>query len=95
MPTTHRWVVDAMEESSASIEVDGGAMVTVPKWLLPDGAREGDVLRVTHDRPAKGERSALTIDVDSAETKKTLADSAARVKRARTAQRDPGGDITL
>jgi hypothetical protein len=69
MPTTHRWVVDAIQESSASIEVDGGSTVTMPKWLLPDGAREGDVLRVTHDRPAKGERSSLTIDVDASATK--------------------------
>jgi hypothetical protein len=63
MPTTHRWVVDAIQEYSASIEVDGGAMVTMPRWLLPDSAREVDVLRVTHERPAKGQRSALTIDV--------------------------------
>ena len=91
---THRWVVDAIEESAASIEVDGDAMVTVPIWLLPAAARQGDVLRITHDRPPQGERSTLTIEVDAAATKKALAESAAQVSKART-KKDPGGDITL
>jgi hypothetical protein len=91
---SHRWVVDAIEESAASIEVDGDAMVTVPLWLLPAAARQGDVLRITHDRPPKGERSTLTIEVDAAATKKALADSAGQMSEART-KNDPGGDITL
>jgi len=91
---THRWVVDAIEEAAASIEVDGNAMVTVPIWLLPAAARQGDVLRITHDRPPKGERSTLTIEVDAAATKKALAESAAQVSKART-KNDPGGDIIL
>jgi hypothetical protein len=91
---SHRWVVDAIEESAASIEVDGGEMVTVPIWLLPAAARQGDVLRITHDRPPHGERSTLTIEVDAAATKKALAESAAQVSKART-KKDPGGDITL
>jgi len=90
----HRWVVDAIEESAASIEVDGDTMVTVPIWLLPDAARQGDVLRIAHDRPPKGERSMLTIEVDAAATKKALADSAAQMSKARN-KNDPGGDITL
>jgi hypothetical protein len=79
-----RWVVDALEENSASIEVEGGAMIHIPQALLPSGAREGDVLRVT-------------IEVDAAATKQALDASAAQVKKARdaSAKRDPGGDITL
>ena len=43
------WVVDQMEEGTASIEVDGDRMITVPRRMLPNGVREGHVLRVTID----------------------------------------------
>lgn len=94
-PTQHRWIVDSIEEFVASVEVDGGKMITVPQWLLPDGAREGHVLRVQHDRPAKGPRSTLTIEIDEAATKQALAASAAQVKKTVRQPNDPGGDIKL
>lgn len=94
MPTTHRWVVDAIEESTASIEVDGRQIITVPQWLLPATARQGHVLAVTHERPPSGGRSVLTIEVDESATAQALAASAAQVKRRR-GKNDPGGDITL
>ena len=90
----HRWVIDSIEEHAASVEVDGGDMVTLPRWLLPDGSKQGDVLTVLHDRPQKGLRSMLTITVNAAETKKAMAESAAQVKKG-TSKNDPGGDITL
>src|ERR1700726_3927922 len=46
----HTWVVDVIEESSASIEVDGRSVTPIPVWLLPEGVKEGDGLSVTHDR---------------------------------------------
>jgi Protein of unknown function (DUF3006) len=91
----HRWIIDTIEENAVAIEVDGNNIVTVPRWLLPDGARQGDVLAVRHDRPSKGRRSALTIEVDAAATKQSLADSAAQVKKGTKRSNDPGGDITL
>ncbi|HEY4218611.1 MAG TPA: DUF3006 domain-containing protein [Gemmatimonadaceae bacterium] len=94
-PQQHRWIIDSIEEFVASIEVDGGKMITVPQWLLPDGARQGHVLVVHHDRPAHGIRSALTIEVDDAATKKALADSAAQVGKHTRQPNDPGGDISL
>jgi len=93
--STHRWVIDAFEENAASIEVDGETMVTMPRWLLPDGAKQGDVLEVRHDRPPKGQRSTLTIEVDAAATKQALAESAAQVKKGAKRPNDPGGNITL
>ena len=97
MPSTHRWVVDTIEESAAAVEVDGNTIITLPIWILPAAAREGDVLRVSHERPPKGQRSALMIEVDPTATKQSLADSADQVAKAkaRTKQIDPGGDITL
>ena len=85
-PTTnqHRWVIDSIEEHVASIEVDAGQMITLPQSLLPAGAKQGDVLRVS-------------IELDPAATKQAMADSAAQVKKGMDAsrKRDPGGDIKL
>ena len=91
----HRWVIDSIEEFVASVEVDGGKVITVPQWILPDGAHEGHILAVQHERPAKGQRYVLTITIDEAATKKALADSAAQVKKGTRASNDPGGDIKL
>lgn len=83
-PHTHRWVIDSIEEKAASIEIDGGTMIQLPVSLLPPGAKDGDVLRVT-------------IEADPTATKQALDDSAAQVKKVRdaSAKRDRGGDIVL
>ncbi|HVX38436.1 MAG TPA: DUF3006 domain-containing protein [Gemmatimonadaceae bacterium] len=91
----HRWVVDAIEEFVASIEVDGGKTLQVPQWLLPDGARDGDALSVHHERPARGTRSVLTIEIDAAATKDAYEKSKAQVAGIKKQSTDPGGDITL
>ena len=80
----HRWVVDAIEEKTASVEVDGDMMITVPASLLPKGVLSGHVLKVT-----------ILFDEDA--TQRALEDSASQVKRGRDAsrKRDPGGDIKL
>jgi len=67
--SNHRWVVDVIEDGSASIEVDGRSVTPIPEWMLPVGVREGDVLSVTHERE-EGE-SVLAIRVDP-EAKKTI-----------------------
>jgi hypothetical protein len=87
----HTWVVDVMEDGSASIEIDGRTVTPIPVWLLPDGVKEGDVLAVTHDR-GQG-RSALLIETDPEAKKKALDKSARQVSRKSKADR--GGDIQL
>jgi hypothetical protein len=91
----HRWIVDSIEESVASVEVDGERMITVPQSLLPSGAKSGQVLSVRHDLSADGRRSTLTIEIDEAATQKALAASAAQVKKGTRQKNDPGGDIVL
>jgi len=93
--SAHRWVVDSIEESMASVEVDGKSMITVPQSLLPSGAKQGHVLAVKRDISADGMRSALSIEVDVDATKRALAESAAQVKKGSKGKTDPGGDITL
>jgi hypothetical protein len=94
MTKEHRWIIDSIEEGVASIEVDGNTMINVPQALLPATAKEGDVLRVTIDRPPKGSRAMLTVDVDSGATKQALSESAQQLSKARS-RKDPGGDIKL
>lgn len=93
-----RWVVDSIEESMASIEIDGDKMITVPLSSLPRGVRQGDVLRVTtRQEPSDDpddEVHSISITIDEAATKQALAASAAQVKKGKRSN-DPGGDITL
>lgn len=93
----HRWVVDSIEEFVASIEVDGGKMIQLPLWILPDGVREGQVLAVHHDRPTAGATSVLRIEIDHAATTAANAKSADQVAKikSQSRSRDPGGDIVL
>jgi hypothetical protein len=87
----HTWIVDVIEDGSASIEVDGRTVTPIPQWMLPEGVREGDVLSVTHDR---GEgKSALLIKTDPEARKKALDRSAKQV--ARKSKDDHGGDVSL
>lgn len=86
-----RWVVDSVEEGIAAVHQDDGRLVHVPAWVLPAGAREGDVLSVEHS--AADGTSSLRIAIDRAAT-----DDAIRISREQVQRRqphDPGGDIVL
>jgi hypothetical protein len=89
--STHQWIVDVIEDGSASIEVDGKTVTPIPQWILPEGVKEGDVLSVTHDRE-RG-KSALLIETDPQARKKALDKSAKQVSRK--SKTDRGGDIQL
>ena len=87
----HIWVVDVIEDGSASIEVDGRTVTPIPQWMLPEGVKEGDVLSVTHDR--KQGKSELVIETDPEAKKKALDRSERQVSRK--SKSDRGGDIQL
>jgi hypothetical protein len=84
MRDSQHWVIDAIGDGTASIELPGGKLIQLPASVLPKGAKQGQVLRVT-------------LDVDDAATKDALARSAAQVKKGSEAsrKRDPGGDVAL
>ncbi|HET7275261.1 MAG TPA: DUF3006 domain-containing protein [Longimicrobiaceae bacterium] len=42
----HRMVVDRFEGDLAVVDVEG-QMLDLPRWMLPEVTREGDVLRVS------------------------------------------------
>jgi hypothetical protein len=99
MRSDHRWVVDGIEEGMARVEEDGARMLVVPAYLLPKGAREGQVLRVTRSESAGTKEASvtLTVRVDDAATADALARSRETVARAsaQSKRRDPGGDVAL
>ena len=88
---SYSWIVDGLEENVARVEVDGD-VYTVPRWLLPDGVREGDVVRVDQKREAA--RTVLTVERDDEATRAALDRSAEQVREQGTAT-DAGGDIVL
>jgi hypothetical protein len=88
----HSWTVDVIEEGSAAIEVDGRQITPIPRWMLPEAAKEGDVLAVTHERSR--ERSLLTIEIDREATREALRRSRKQVAE-NPSRGDKGGDVTL
>ena len=87
----HTWVLDVIEDGAASIEVDGRTVTPIPQWMLPEGAKEGDVLSVTHER--KEGKTVLIIETDPEAKKKMLDRSEKQVSRK--SKNDRGGDIKL
>jgi hypothetical protein len=77
----HIWTVDAIEDDSAAIEVDGRQVTTIPRWLLPSAAMQGDVLAVRHERGAA--RSILTIELDEEATRTAFETSSDQVETMR------------
>lgn len=84
MSDAQHWTIDSIEEGVAAIELPEGQMIHLPMTLLPSGAKQGQLLRVT-------------LDLDAAATKHAQRKSAAQTKLGSEAsrERDPGGDIAL
>jgi len=91
----HRWAIDALDEGVVRIEEDGKRLLTIPRYLVPSDAREGQLLRVTHIDV----QGVLTVSVaiDAEATTAALASSVATTKRAmvHSKRHDPGGDVSL
>lgn len=86
----HTWVIDAIEDDSAAVEVDGRQITHVPRWLLPSDARDGDVLTVSHARSAS--RSTVSIEVDPDAKRELLIRSRERIEDAPASGQ---GDVSL
>ena len=86
----HTWVVDVVEDDSTAVQIDGREITPLPRWLLPAGAQEGDILRVTHART--GSRSTITIEVDRSASRLAVEHSADQLREA---PRSGRGDIDL
>ena len=91
----HAWRIDGIEEGVARVEEDGERMITLPRHLLPAGAREGQLLRVT--RSEGEDHVTLTIAIDEPGTASELAGSKAQTAAtlSQSRKRDPGGNVSL
>jgi hypothetical protein len=90
----HRWAIDRLEETTASVVHDGDRVFHVPRALIPAGAREGDILDVRVTVGAGGELVTTSVRVDSEATHAAMDASTLQVKRVPPGN-DPGGDIVL
>jgi len=95
--TSHRWTIDGISEGMARVEEDGERVITVPAYLLPAGAREGQILQVTTAAGKDEGTLVVTVAADEAATTESLAKSKATMARAmaQSKKRDPGGDVAL
>lgn len=67
------WVVDGIEGHLARVELEDGELVDLPLSSLPDGVREGDVLRM-HE-----EGGDFTLEIDHTETARRRAGAQAQL----------------
>ena len=88
---TREWRIDSLEESTAAVE-EHGSLLHVPRWMLPAGAKENDIVRVAVAEEHGQRRIALRIDHDA--TGAALEASRRQVE-ATPPQNDPGGPIQL
>lgn len=89
--TPRELVVDRFEGDYVVLEVDGEGTVDLPRWLLPRGIAEGDLLRATVG-PADGVwRIEIESDPGETEARRKAAEAAVE----RLSARDPGGDLQL
>ncbi len=92
---THRWAIDGLEDRVARVEEDGDTILTIPRWLLPVDAAEGQLLSVT--RTSAPGSSTITITLDSTATAAAMKQSARSVENIErlSKQRDSGGNVIL
>ncbi len=88
---TAQWIIESFGETTVRVEIDGAELVEVDRALIPDDAREGDVLTVTERRA--GDDVQLCVARDPQATTDALAESEAQLADAPV---DRGsGDIAL
>ncbi len=89
-PKDEIWVVDRMEGDVAVMAADHGEVLDVARELLPEGAREGSVLRVVVGPEGPNWREA---EIDETLREDRLREAREILERLK--KRDPGGDIKL
>jgi hypothetical protein len=91
-PPPRRLIVDRWEGDWAVLEVSEESTLELPRWFLPHGTREGDVVMVASRLDEDGTRH-LDLWVDREATREARGATRAILERLRG--RDPGGDIVL
>ena len=87
----HRLIVDRVEGDLVVVELEDGRTLDLPRWMLPPGLREGDVIAARVAQDDGGSRLEMKVDAEETGRRRT----SAKEMVERLATRDPGGDIVL
>ena len=92
----HFWAVDELDDDVARIIEDGSRVILVPRYLLPPGVAEGQMLAVSRSEE-RGRSVQITIALDETATQSARLGTGNVLARALAASRkaDPGGDVAL
>jgi hypothetical protein len=92
----HYWAVDELDGDVARIIEDGARLILMPRYLLPPGVAEGQMLSVSRGEE-RGGHVQITIALDETATQSARLGTGRALARALAASRkvDPGGDVAL
>ena len=90
-PVRHRWVVDRLGEETAAVEHDGDHVYDIPRALIPEGTREGEVLAV--ETTPDDDEVTVRVRRDAKATMRAKEESSRQLRAAKG--RGGKGDVTL
>jgi hypothetical protein len=92
----HLWSVDELDDDVARVIEDGTRVMLLPRYLLPPGVAEGQMLSISRGEE-RGGSVQITVTLDEKATRSARLGTGNALARALAASRkvDPGGDVTL
>ncbi len=90
------YTLDRLEGDYAVLEMPNGQdIIDLPKKLLPENTKEGDILRLTVKVNESTREIIMRFEVDEQETKDRLQKAEDLRKKLKKQNADTGGDIDL
>ena len=92
----HLWAVDELDDDVARIIEDGARVMLLPRYLLPPGVEEGQMLSISRAEE-RGGSVRIVVPLDEKATRSARLGTGNALARALAASRkmDPGGDVAL
>jgi hypothetical protein len=92
----HFWAVDEIDDDVARVIEDGARVMLLPRYLLPPGVTEGQMLSVSREEE-RGGSVKISVALDEQATQSSRLATGNVLARALVASRkiDPGGDVAL
>ena len=92
----HLWSVDELDDDVARIIEDGARVMLLPRYLLPPGVQEGQMLTISRAEE-RGGSVQIVVTLDEKATRSARLGTGNVLARALAASRkvDPGGDVSL
>ena len=92
----HLWSVDELDDDVARVIEDGARVMLLPRYLLPPGVTEGQMLSISRGEE-RGGSVQITVALDEKATRSARLGTGNVLARALAASRkmDAGGDVSL